>query len=244
MSQTFTLKLNDFEGPIELLLRLIEKRKLIIHDVVLADVVDEFLQHAQNLEDYSYSDTTHFLQVATTLVLIKSKSLLPGFLLSTEEERDIVDLEKRIKAYEAAQLVGQGLRNDFGKTVLYSGKGISKKPYFSPPEGITITDMSGALYDLLATIPPPKPKARQATMRQVIHIKDVMKSIIERLQSGMAISFRSFSNSTALAHNATEAKQQKVVAVVSFLALLELVRGGVVAVEQQAMFSDISLEQL
>lgn len=244
MTEKFTVKVENFEGPIELLLRLIEKRKLVIHDVSIADVVDEFLQHVQHLEDYSYSDTTHFLQVATTLVLIKSKSLLPSFKLTVEEEKDIVDLEKRIKAYEAAQSSGQHLRQMFGKTILHPGKGVSRKPYFSPPTNLAITDLSSALYDLLETIPPPKPKVRQATVRQVIHIKDVMQSIVDRLQVGMSTSFKNFSTATAQAHNAKEAREHKVVAVVSFLALLELVRGGVVAVEQQAIFSDINLEQV
>ena len=74
---SFIVKQQHFEGPLDLLLSLIEKRKLFINDIALAKVTDDFISHIQSLNQFPMADSANFILIASTLLLIKSKSLLP-----------------------------------------------------------------------------------------------------------------------------------------------------------------------
>jgi segregation and condensation protein A len=78
MRKSFVIKTPVFEGPLELLLSLIEKRKLFINDIALASVADEYMEHVRTLSEFPMRDVAQFVLVAATLVLIKSKSLFFG----------------------------------------------------------------------------------------------------------------------------------------------------------------------
>src|SRR3989344_4410007 len=99
-SPEFKIHIEGFEGPLELLLSLIEKRKLPINDVSLASVTDEYILHIQQQKEFPLSETSHFILIASTLLLIKSKSLLPTLELTEEEAGDIENLERRLKLYK------------------------------------------------------------------------------------------------------------------------------------------------
>ena len=90
---SFTVKQQQFEGPLELLLDLIEKRKLFVSDIALAQVTDDYIAHIKSSTEFPIADSAQFILVASTLLLIKSKSLLPSLDLTTEEQADIKDLE-------------------------------------------------------------------------------------------------------------------------------------------------------
>jgi segregation and condensation protein A len=85
----FSVKTPIFEGPLELLLELIEKRRLLINDISLAAVTDEYMRRVAGMEGSHLGETTQFVYVASTLLLIKSRSLLPVFELTKEEEESI-----------------------------------------------------------------------------------------------------------------------------------------------------------
>src|SRR4051812_5655315 len=97
---SFTVKTEVFEGPLDLLLSLIEKRKLFVNDISLAKVADDFIAHVQGFEKFPMNDSVNFTLIASTLLLIKSKSLLPTLTLTEEEEEGIHDLEARLKMYK------------------------------------------------------------------------------------------------------------------------------------------------
>ena len=86
----FTVKTKDFEGPLDLLLDLIEKRKFFINDLSLAKVTDDFIAHIQQFENLPMGESAHFILVASTLLLIKSRSLLPQLNLTEEEQTDLL----------------------------------------------------------------------------------------------------------------------------------------------------------
>ena len=96
----FHIQTEHFQGPLDLLLSLIEKRKLFINDFALSRVTDDFIQHVKGFTSYPIDDVANFLLVASTLVLIKSTSLLPDLSLSKEEEQDIDDLKYRLALLE------------------------------------------------------------------------------------------------------------------------------------------------
>lgn len=100
MPPAFTIKTQVFEGPLDLLLNLVEKKKLFINDIALSKVTDDFIAYIQSFEAMPIGDAAHFILIASTLLLIKSKSLLPTLNLTEEEEVGIQDLETRLKIYK------------------------------------------------------------------------------------------------------------------------------------------------
>ena len=81
----FAIKTETFEGPLDLLLHLIEKRQFFINDIALAKVTDDFIAYIQERKDMPMGEVAQFIVVASTLLLIKSKSLLPVLDLTEEE---------------------------------------------------------------------------------------------------------------------------------------------------------------
>ena len=99
----YHIRLEQFEGPFPLLLSLIEKEKLDISRVALASVTEQFLSHIEREQGMSLPNLAQFLSVASRLVLLKSRSLLPTLVIDPEEERDVVDLERRLSEYRKFQ---------------------------------------------------------------------------------------------------------------------------------------------
>src|SRR5258706_15754469 len=97
---TYELKIEQYEGPLEKLLQLIEERKLAITEISLAAVTDDFLKYLETMLEVPPGVLADFIVVASRLVLIKSKSLLPELPLTEEEEEDIKDLEQRLLLYK------------------------------------------------------------------------------------------------------------------------------------------------
>ena len=118
----FKIKTENFEGPLDLLLSLIEKRKMLINDISLAKVADDFIAHLQNKEQFPIKDTSDFLVIASTLLLIKSKSLLPTLNLTEEEKTDMHDLELKLKIYKKNKRFEFTYKKRFWKTDYFLSK--------------------------------------------------------------------------------------------------------------------------
>ena len=99
MEETFSIETEHYAGPLETLLDLIEKRKLSVSKVSLAEVCDGYLAYVEKLPELPLSETSQFVLVASTLLLIKSRSLLPTVELSDDEEQSIEELERRLQRY-------------------------------------------------------------------------------------------------------------------------------------------------
>ena len=109
VASSYTVKTSAFEGPLELLLNLVEGKKLFINEISLASVTDDYLAFARSLPKNDLTELTSFLAIAATLILIKSRSLLPGFLVTKEEEQDIQDLESRLALYSMIREISVSL---------------------------------------------------------------------------------------------------------------------------------------
>src|SRR6056297_592480 len=118
----FSIKTDQFEGPLELLIELVEKRKLLINDISLAEVTDEYMARVSDMQERSLPGTAQFVTLAATLLLIKSKSLLPVLELTDEEEASIEDLESRLKQYQLYREAANNLSQQFGQTVLHEAQ--------------------------------------------------------------------------------------------------------------------------
>jgi segregation and condensation protein A len=233
-SQEYTVKTEVFEGPLELLLSLIEKRKLFISDISLASVADDYIEYINKQEDFPMASTADFILVASTLVLIKSKSLLPTLDLSSEEQGSIDDLEKRLKLHQRMKELSLHVSQNFGKNVMYQ-KTLSKDvaPVFSPDEDLSTTKIKEGIMSVLHNLPKKVAAMPKKVVQKVISLEEVMENLAQRITKSLKMSFKEFSGI---------GKREKVDVIVSFLAILELVKQGAISVSQDERFSDITIE--
>ncbi len=233
----FKLKTEHFEGPLDLLLTLIEKRKLLINDIALAKVTDDYLSHVENLPSYSIGDRADFIVIASTLLLIKSRSLLPSLSLTDEEQMSIEDLETRLKLYQKVKDLSLHIKNMYGeKMIFFPNEKANMIQVFSPHQSITIPALVGALQDAIKRLPV-KVEPPQAKIKKVISLEEMIDKLTDRIKGALRVSFHEFSGK-----NKTVTKEEKVEVIVSFLAMLELVKQGVIDVMQEMQHGDIKME--
>lgn len=230
---SFTVKQQHFEGPLDLLLDLIEKRKLFVNDVSLAKVADDYIAYIKNLAEFPVADSAHFVLVASTLLLIKSKSLLPALDLTTEEQASIHDLEMRLKIYERMRELTGKIKPLFSAQILFSRGERKLDPVFTPDADMTLSNLFEAAGRVLANLPK-KEFLPKVVVDKVISLEEMIGNLTSRVSNALKMSFREFTG--------TAAKTEKVHVIVSFLAMLELVKQGVINVTQEKHFDDITME--
>jgi len=227
--------LEKFEGPLDLLLSLIEKEKLDITQVSLAQVTDQYLAYMQCEESISLHNLAVFLSIATRLILIKSRALLPVLQFSDDEEEAMEDLEYHLKAYRLFRDASQKL----GSLFLRSRGAFARESFlttpvvFYPPKGITKETLREHFVNVLGDIPvfeilPEKELALVVTLEEKITL--LKQSLSERVESSFAEII-----STAA---------DRVEVIVSFLAVLELIKQRFIHVEQERFWSDIRIKRL
>jgi segregation and condensation protein A len=233
-TDTFQIKTAGFEGPFGLLLNLIEKRKLFINDVSLSAVTEDYLSYMNKLGGLSPAEVSSFVLVASTLLLIKSKSLLPNMDLTNEEEGDIKNLEERLRLYELFTKLGGNIKSNFGKRIIFAPlerklarRGGNDNIVFLPDDQITKGSMMAFAKNALGAMPK-KIFMPEVEVRAVISIEEMIDKLTQRITSAMKMSFKEFSGKKEGA-----SREEKVVVIVSFLAMLELVRNGILDAVQE-----------
>lgn len=229
----FTVKSEKFEGPLDVLLDLIEERKLHVSEVSLASVADDFIAYAKQFEEFPIAEGASFILVASTLLLIKSKSLLPGLELTTEEKTDIAELETRLALYQKVRGYAGKLRARFGKEMLFPLEARERAVLFVPTPSTTLPSLAGALRALLANLPHTATLPK-VVVEKVLSLDDMITRLTGKIQASLRMGFREFVG-------ATGAKAKKEI-IVSFLAMLELIRRGAIRVTQENHFDDILME--
>ncbi len=232
METSYSVKTEIFAGPLPLLLSLIEKRKLAINDVSLAKVADDFINHIKTLADLPKDEVANFILVASTLILIKSRSLLPTLEITEEESGNINDLERRLRLYKIAKDLGLTIKNIWGRKVsLFREEKRIFEPVFAPSKDLTPNSALTAAKNVIAELPK-KEFIPKAVVKKMISIEEMMDDLVKRITAGLKMSFRDF----------VGGKKDKVEIIVGFLALLELVKQGAIEATQSENFKDIDLE--
>lgn len=252
----FEVKHEIFSGPLDLLLGLIEKRKLFVNDISLSQVTDDFLSHVKNFDQFPVEDVSDFVVIASTLILIKSRSLLPELSLTEEEEESIEDLEGRLKEYQKYKQLSAHIQKLFNKQPLFSKLYIpsnKKIKVFAPSKDATLQNLAEAITRVINSIPQ-KQVLPKVEVKKTKSLEDVIQDLTTRMSQALSMSFQKFSSMTAgtsgksggAGANAPKSKEEfkheKVTVIVSFLAMLELVKQGVIAAKQDADFGDIMME--
>lgn len=233
MESSYSVKTHIYEGPLDTLLSLIEKRKLFINDISLAQVADDYIAYVKGLENFPIADSAHFILIASTLVLIKSKSLLPTLSLSQEEEQSIDDLENRLKEYQKYKELSRHLRERFGINVEYLRlPGKEKIVVFTPDKNTSVQRIFETVKSVISSIPK-KEFVPKAIIQKVISLEETIENLTKRITENMRMSFKDF---------AGVGKVEKVNVIVSFLAMLELVKQGIIQVRQDRDFHDIEMQ--
>jgi segregation and condensation protein A len=228
--EKFSLSTASFQGPLEVLLNMIEERKLSISNISLAEVTDAYLAYVEKLPELPLGETAQFILVASTLLLIKSRSLLPSMELSADERESVEELERRLARLRLIRQVGKLLRKEWGKAPLVLAKRAPlHEPVFAPAETST-SAMLAAAQKLVNLLPKPE-KVAQAAVAPVLALEEVIVQVKQRLSSAFRARFSELTKSRG-----------KHDVIVYFLAMLELVRSGSASVSQDKLFSDITIE--
>jgi segregation and condensation protein A len=231
------IKTEIFEGPLELLLDLIEKNKLSINQVSLATITDEYIMEVKARVAVAPDEVAQFLVIASTLMLIKSRSLLPNMTVTDEEEQNIRNLEERL-----AQL--RKMRECSGYITLYASRGermyartvVTDLPIlFYPPKDITPSTLRNGIRTVIRALPyyTHTITIPEKSMQRVVSLEEKISELMVRVEESLTHSFKSFIGSA----------KEKTEIIVSFLALLELVKEGHVIAEQGEYFGDIAINK-
>lgn len=230
--KSFKVKTPAFEGPLDLLLTLIEKRKLFINDISLSKVTDDFITYIQNAGVMPMGDSAQFILIASTLLLIKSRSLLPSLTLTEEEEDSIHDLETRLKIYERIRKASINIKEIFGTNMIFfPSQDKQGVPVFSPHPSQNLLSLAQAIKDVIKSLPK-KEVMPKAIVRQVVSLEEMIDSLSKRITSGLKMKFSDFAKD----------HKERVNVILSFLAMLELVKQGIIHANQENNYGDIHME--
>lgn len=226
MGTPYTFRLEQFEGPLELLLRLIEEEKLDITTISLAKVTDQYLSYLEHEEQLPPDEVADFLVVAAQLIYIKSKYLLPSLELEAED----TNLEEQLKIYreyyEASKVITRMIaqkRFTYVRDVLLR---LPQEQRFSPPKRLRMGQLAAALRSVIGRLEVII-KLPTIVLKNTVSIREKIQALREALKLGV-LNFHAFYD-----------RSNKQDIIVSFLALLELVKLRDVRVQQDRLFSEI-----
>ncbi len=231
---SYTVRIEHFEGPLDLLLQLIEQEELDITSVSLLQVTEPFVAHVRERHGaIPPEELADFLVVAAKLVYLKSKALLPELHDPLLEEGP--DLETQLRLYkqyvDAARTIGELAKTgrvSFGRLrplVLAPENG------FHPPSNVSADTLATAFRGIVKKLTPLLALPR-ASLERAFTIEEKIEELRTRVGKMLRVSF----------HRVLKESQTRQEMVVSFLALLELVKQRMVRVNQSALFEDIHLE--
>jgi segregation and condensation protein A len=228
------LTLPHFEGPLDLLLHLIEREELDITSVALVTVADQYLRILRDQEQVNLDALADFIWIGARLLLIKSRALLPRPPAEDgiEEDDDAGDLARQLIEYKLFKDAAGQLR-DIERTGMKSYPRIAPPPDLPPPpglDGVTL-DMLRAMVEV-ALARKPEAKDHHPVIRPYkFTVREKVEYLRTRLAESGRVSFRGI----------IDACRTRMEIIVSFMAVLELIKSRVLEAMQDASFSDIVL---
>lgn len=230
MAEIYNIKIPVFEGPFDLLLHLIRENKIDIYDIPVALITGQYLQYIEMMKELNLEIAGEFLVMAATLIHIKSRMLLPpDEEAPTEEQEDPrLELVQRLIEYQTFKEAALSLRKreeDWMKV-------FCKEPVSDEAElylfDLNLFDLLEAFKKILDTASPEVVSITKETLT----VKDKMSIIMEILEGQDAIRFEDvFKDGTT-----------RIQLIITFIALLELIRRGLVRAYQEKEFGNITLQ--
>lgn len=248
MENKLEFKLNDFEGPLDLLLHLIEKNKYSIFDIPIVEITEQYLDYVNKMQEENLDIMSEFLVMAATLISIKAKMLLPKQEEEEQEEEDPrAELVRRLleyKMYKYASLELKDMELDAGRNY-YKSPTIPKevleyKEDIDPADvigDVTLNKLNDIFRDIMKrTIDRVDPvRSKFGTIeKEEVRIEDKMEEIKQSMKGLRGINFRTL----------LEAQASRINVIVTFMAVLELMKIGELTVRQDDLFGDIIIDSL
>lgn len=240
------IKVADFEGPFDLLLHLIKKNKMDIYNIEIYKITNQYLRYLDEMKEMDLEITSEFIVIAATLIEIKSKSLLPKVKVEDENKEDIENkLKLRLIEYKQIKAVS----SFFKERHINSGEIYSKKPEIIEIEeekapkcnedifkNLTLIDLYNIYNNILDTYHN-KQNNINVVQRKIYtdkyKVEDKMKELLDRFNNANVIEFRSI----------IKESESKLETVVTFLALLELIKLRVIIAYQEGNFKEILMKR-
>ncbi len=231
--EQYKVQLEEWQGPLDLLLQLIEHQEMDITKISLSQVADQFISY-MNAKPLQLEETADFLVVAAKLIYIKSKALLPTLNL---EEDDGIDLEKQLKMYkeylEAAKKIQKIiLKKNYCFSKEKFPEGITSQVFYVP-KSITASKLQNVFFQVINRIKPIVELPKRVIEKSI--------KLSERIQHIKDLIFREASTTFCKMLGESKSKTEKIV---NFLAVLELVKQKVIDVEQHELFDDITMNKI
>jgi len=245
---TVDVKISNFEGPLDLLLHLIEKNKYSIFDIPIVEITEQYLAYLDDLKEDDYDRMSDFLLMAAQLISIKAKMLLPKEEEEVLEEGDPRDeLVQRLLQYKMYKFASYELKDMEmdAEGAYFKGESIPKevkdyKEEVDPAEvvkDLTLVKLKEIFEQIMKReidrIDPVRSRFGTIT-REEIKLEDRMIEVREEIRGLRSINFR-----TLLGR-----RTGKMNLIVTFLAILELMKTGVLTIRQDGIFEDIIIDSL
>ena len=239
MAENFTLRLPNYEGPLDVLLRLIEERELEVTAVSIATVADQFLQYMSAMTNRDPKTLSNFISVAARLIVLKSRAILPQLVrqeTSSEDDGSEDDLIAQLKVYQ--------LYNRTGKWLLQrEAANLTSYPIHPPPidrpktrqlplDNVTVELLARSMQRVVDRWMPPPP-VDQVVSRLPFTVNDCIRRIEKSIAERPRMTFTEVLHGISL----------RVEIIISLLALLELLKRNVVVAYQDQAFGEIIIEQ-
>ena len=233
MEQLYKIKLPEFEGPMDLLLHLIKENKVDIYDIPISLITGQYLEYIEIMKELDLEIAGEFLVMAATLIQIKSRMLLPPDEEAPQEEAEDPRLElvQRLLEYQSYKDAAAILKEREDEALKIFGRQPEEleKEELLPPElylfDVNLFDLLAAFKKLLSNAPP---EMRTIT-RETLTVKDRMMHIADIIENLESIRFEELFKDTF----------SRIQLIVTFLALLELLRLGLARVYQEKEFGNI-----
>ena len=239
------VKLESFEGPLDLLLALIEKNKVSIYDIPISQITDQYLQYVEAMDRENLDLVSEFLVMAATLLDIKARMLLPVEEKEEEAEDPRQELVERLLEYKKYKYASEELRDDLilGDQILYREQVLPVEVlnYREPVDlekllqGVSLERLKSVFDDVMRRredkVDPVRSKFGRIE-RETVQISDTIVKVKKKVGQGRRYSFRSL----------LEQGASKIEVVVTFLAILELIKNGTIILTEDSTRDDIIVE--
>lgn len=228
------IKLQQFEGPLDLLLSLIEQQELDITKIALAQVTEQFLEYIKRLETIEAISIADYLGIAAKLLVIKSKAILPSLDVDLSEDDEEENLEEKLIRYKQFKEIAKQLKSldqkgqqSFTRTIVFN-----ERVNFFPDPNVSVLELFNNISKVVNALQEldnlPKAKIREAISIQekITSLQNILSGQIETKLSSLIL----------------ESKNKDEV-IITFLALLELIKQRIFEVEQDNLFTDITIRK-
>lgn len=231
----YTIRLDQFEGPLDLLLHLIERAELDITTIALAQVADQYLRYVRAMTDRNAGQMSSFVLVASRLLVMKSRAILPQPPSTTVEPDESVDLVRQLREYQQFKeaAIQLRVRDQMGLQHFAKAPTLPNTSVASMPLRMTMADLLGVWQMRMKLVDVPAPTIPLPAAK-VLTVGDVVTSIRERFLRMPRFSFLELLPRT---------QPTRVDVVVSLWAVLEMIKRRVIVAHQDEIFGPITIEQ-